>query len=97
MKLAFFLSSFLCILGPWAHAERVIVMMKDRASFERITLPQQWSSPFPGKIEKRLDNLQTLIVDTTNPADLEKLKRLAKGKEPAFWCWTQASTPVIRP
>lgn len=76
MKFAFFLSSLLYFVGPWAHAERVIVMMKDAASFQRASLPHQWSSPFPGKIEKRLDSLHTLIVDTANPAELEKLRLL---------------------
>lgn len=74
MKFTFF-SFLLALSATPAWAERAIVMMNDTKAFER-TLHTRgtWSQNIPGKIEKSLPQLNTFIVDTNNPADLERLK-----------------------
>ncbi|MFV8257568.1 S8 family serine peptidase [Bdellovibrio bacteriovorus] len=75
MKFTFF--SFLLVLATnsEALAARVIVMMKDESSFERtLNTRGTWSQSLPGTIEKSLPHIKTFIVDTKNPADLERIK-----------------------
>ncbi|MFV3408356.1 S8 family serine peptidase [Bdellovibrio bacteriovorus] len=75
MKFTFF--SFLLVLSTssQALAARAIVMMKDASAFQRtLSTRGTWSQSLPGTIEKSLPQLHTFIVDTENPADIERLK-----------------------
>ncbi|WP_374030045.1 S8 family serine peptidase [Bdellovibrio bacteriovorus] len=69
---------FFILSSPlFAHAERLIVMMKDKASFQRLHKQQgTWSQEIPGKIEASLQNINTFIVDTANPRDVERLRSI---------------------
>lgn len=71
-----------------AHAERVIVIMKDKESFNTAHRAYKMkgsyalrgfnlngqSSQLEGQVKDSLENLNTLIVDTKDSAEVEKLK-----------------------
>ncbi|MDG0816749.1 S8 family serine peptidase [Bdellovibrio svalbardensis] len=67
MKFGFFYFILALLTVSSAHAERFVVIMKDRQSFAR-------AQGLAGHVEARLKNLNTLIVNATTSAELTALK-----------------------
>ncbi|XGC79565.1 S8 family serine peptidase [Bdellovibrio bacteriovorus] len=88
MKLNVFALILSALLATTAHAERVIVIMKDKEAFNNVNQAYKMKGSsyalkgfklgghqaVEGQVEDSLENLNTLIVDTKNEAEIEKLK-----------------------
>ncbi|MBO9668777.1 MAG: S8 family serine peptidase [Bdellovibrio sp.] len=85
MKTKMFSLVIATLLATTAHAERVIVIMKDAKSFNAAHMAFRQkganalkghvlSQPVNGQIEQSLENLNTLIVNADNDSEISKLK-----------------------